>query len=143
MWVVWVVAALLSLLIEIFTLGFAVICFSVGGVAAAVAAFFGAALMWQIAIFSLFSLLALIFVRPVVTRMFLRNGLDSNDMTNVKALVGRRAIVTEQISGGVGRASIDGDDWKVEMEDESGSVAVGERVEVVAVRSIILIVKKM
>lgn len=143
MWIVWVVVALLALLVEIFTLGLAVICFSVGAVVAALAALCGVAFMWQTALFSLFSLLALLFVRPVVARMFRREGVDSNEMTNVKALVGRRAIVTEQISGGVGRVVVDGDDWKAQIEDEEVDVLVGEKVEVVEVRSVVLIVKKV
>ena len=40
-WHVWIIAALLLFLIEIFTTGFAVICLSIGAVAGAVAAWAG------------------------------------------------------------------------------------------------------
>ncbi|MFI3259910.1 MAG: NfeD family protein [Rikenellaceae bacterium] len=143
MWIVWLVVALLSLIIEIFTLGFAVSCFAVGAAAAAIAASMELPITWQVILFSLFSIVALLTLRPLVVRYLDKKKGAGAVATNVDALVGRMATVSVEIRGGVGRATIDGDDWKVECVDRDEVVAVGERVEVIKVDSVILIVKRV
>ena len=63
-------------------------------------------------------------------------------LTNADALIGRQAIVTEEINPdkNTGRVKIDGDDWKAEASEV---LAVGEKVEVVSRDSIILKVKSL
>ncbi len=139
-WILWAAVTLLALLIEVLTLGFAVICFAIGALAACLVAFAGLNLVVQLATFSIVTIVTLVAIRPLVLRYFARSkaGIE----TNANALVGRRATVTQEISSGVGRVSIDGDDWKAEIEDESDVILVGERVEIVRVESVILIVKR-
>ncbi len=143
MWIVWAVIALLAILVELFTFGFAVVCFALGALMASLAAYFGAAMIWQLALFSLFSLIALIVVRPISLRYLNRKREGRGAVTNLQAVVGRRAVVSEAISGGEGRVTLDGDSWKAECEDASVVVEVGERVEVVRVEGLILIIKKL
>lgn len=60
-WQIWVIVALVSIIIEIFTSGFAVACFSVGCILAAKGTVCKLGLSWQILLFAigLFSLLSL------------------------------------------------------------------------------------
>ena len=64
--------------------------------------------------------------------------------TNADALVGRRAIVTERIEGELhpGRVKVDGDDWKAVSLDAE-PVEVGDAVEIAAINSVIVNVKKI
>jgi membrane protein implicated in regulation of membrane protease activity len=69
----------------------------------------------------------------------------SNDVkTNAEALIGRRAIATERIEGELhpGRVKVDGDDWKaISLDNET--IEVGDAVEITAIDSIIVTVKKL
>lgn len=140
-WHIWILAALLLFIIEMFTTGFAVLCLAVGCVGGAIAAACDMSLEWQLVIFALVSLVALAAVRPVLKRSFYRNG--EKVPTNVNAMVGRRGIVCNTIdSTDSGRVVIDGVDWKARsVEDEP--IVEGTHVEIVAVDSVILIVKKV
>lgn len=140
MWQVWVIAALICFIIEIFTTGFAVACFSIGALAAAVAAALGCALIWQVTVFALFTFLAFIFVRPFVLKTFFRPKHVVE--TNANALIGRKGRVSTDIepAEGKGRVAIDGDDWKAVSVD-GVPIAKGTAVEVVGIDSVVLIVK--
>ena len=137
-YIVWLIAALVLLIVEIFTVSFVVVCFSLGAVFAALGAYLGLSVLWQLLIFSVVSFLAFVFVRPFVVKFLLKQ--KDEVLTNADALVGRQAIVTEEINPdkNTGRVKIDGDDWKAESAE---FIAVGEKVEVVSRDSIILNVK--
>ena len=141
-WHVWMIIALLLVVVEVFTSGFAVLCFSIGAVAAAVMSATDCELKWQILVFAVFSALAFVLVRPLLLKSFARNKV-SEVKCGVEALVGRTATVTEAIdcSRNQGRVAVDGDDWKAVTEDGS-VVAVGEKVEILRVDSIVLTVRK-
>lgn len=140
-WQIWVVAALVLIIVEIFTSGFAIACLSVGCFMSAIAAAFELSFAWQIGLFALGSFLAFIFVRPFVLRLMKKN-TNNSVTTNMNNLIGRRAVVTEKIErDGYGRVKIDGDDWKARLDDD-GKVEVGEKVTIISNESIILIVKK-
>lgn len=141
-WHIWVIVALIFVIVEIFTSGFAVMCISFGCVFGAVTSAFDVDIKWQLLAFALGTVLAFMTVRPLVYKFFYKKSDEVK--TNVDALIGRRAIVTERIEGELhpGRVKIDGDDWKAICED-SAPIEVGEAVEVLAINSIILTVKKL
>ncbi len=139
LWAIWAIIGLVALLIEILTVGFAVICFTIGAFVAAVAAWCGVTGLWQLALFSVVTILSLIVVRPLMMRLFAKG--KGAVPTNVDALAGRRAVVTTRIVDGEGRVSVDGDDWRAQTEDVDCAIEVGTRVEIVRVESVVLIVK--
>ena len=65
-WHVWMIIALLLVVIEVFTSGFAVLCFSIGAVAAAVMSATDCELKWQILVFAVFSALGFVLVGPLL-----------------------------------------------------------------------------
>jgi membrane protein implicated in regulation of membrane protease activity len=141
-WHIWVIIALVFVVIEMFTTGFAVMCISFGCLFGAGASALDWAVEWQLLSFAVGTALAFITVRPLVYKFFYKKSPEVK--TNADALVGRRAIVTERIEGELhpGRVKIDGDDWKaVPLDDET--IEVGEAVEVTAINSVILTVKKL
>lgn len=139
---IWLIAAIVLVIIELLTAGFGVICFAVGALFSALAAFLGVdSLVWQLLIFAVASVLCFIFLRPVVLRFLDKKSKDVK--TNADALIGKTAIVSETIdtSANQGRVAVDGDDWKAVSADGS-VINKGEKVEIISRDSIILTVKK-
>ncbi|MBQ6084074.1 MAG: NfeD family protein [Bacteroidales bacterium] len=140
---IWLLVAAVFVLIEIFTSGFAVACFSVGCVFASILAALDLSLTWQIVAFAAGTFLAFIFIRPLVMKYLDKRTNDSNVKTNMDNVIGKIAVVTERIEeNGFGRVKIDGDDWKAQTEDGTAA-EVGEKMRIVSFESIILTVKKV
>ncbi len=141
-WHIWVIIALVFVIIEMFTAGFAVMCISFGCLFGAVASLWDIDIKWQILAFAVGTALAFVTVRPLVYKFFYKK--EREVKTNADAVVGRNAIVTERIEGELhpGRVKIDGDDWKaIALDNET--IEVGEAVVVKAINSVILTVKKL
>ena len=141
-WHIWVIIALVFVIIEIFTTGFAVMCISIGCMFGALASALDWELKWQLLLFAIGTVLAFVTVRPLVYKLFYNKSHEVK--TNADAVVGRRGVVTERIEGELhpGRVKVDGDDWKA-ISLETDSIEVGEAVEIIAINSVILTVKKI
>ena len=98
MWQVWAVVAIVCLILELSSGDFFIICFSIGAVFALISAVLGLSIYWQVFIFALFTLLSVLFVRPVALRYLHKN--DPNKLSNADALMGRTGRVTEEIKAG-------------------------------------------
>lgn len=142
-WQIWLLIAALFVVIEIFTSGFAVACFSVGCVLGAILAACELSLTWQVVAFAVGTFLAFVFIRPIVMKYLDKKTNDNGVKTNMDSIIGKTAVVTEKIEeNGFGRVKIDGDDWKAQTSDGS-AVEVGTKVKIEAFESIILTVKKL
>ena len=141
MWQIWAVIAVVCLILELSSGDFFIICFSIGAVFALISAVLGLSIYWQIFIFAIFSLLSVIFVRPVALRWLHKN--EPNKPTNADALIGRTGRVTEAIAkGGNGYVQIDGDLWRAVSPSET-TIAVGTTVRVIGRESTIITVEKL
>ena len=99
----------------------------------------GLNIYWQIAIFALFSLLSVLFVRPVALRYLHKN--EPNKPSNADALLGRTGRVTEAIKPGQnGYVQIDGDMWRAVSAEE---IPVGTTVRIVGRESTIITVETL
>ena len=142
-WQIWLLIAAVFVVIEIFTAGFAVACFSVGCVFGAILAACDLSLTWQVVAFAVGTFLAFVLIRPVVMKYLDKKTNDDHIKTNMDNIIGKTAVVTERIEeGGYGRVKIDGDDWKA-LTDNGLAAEVGDKVEIVSYESIILTVKKL
>lgn len=141
MWQIWTVIAVLCLILELSSGDFFIICFSIGAVFAVISAVLGISIYWQIFIFAVFSLLSVLFIRPIALRYLHKN--DPNRASNADALLGRTGRVTETIPvGGNGYVQIDGDLWKAVSNSET-LIAVGTSVRVVGRESTIITVETL
>ena len=139
MWQVWAVVSIVCLILELSSGDFFIICFSIGAVFGAVAAAVGMSIYWQLALFALFSILSIFFVRPVALRYLHKN--EDNRVSNADALIGRIGKVTETVEAdGFGWVAIDGDVWKAVTHAEK-DIPVGAKVKVVGRDSIIITVE--
>ncbi|MBR5807221.1 MAG: NfeD family protein [Alistipes sp.] len=141
-WHIWVIVALIFVIVEIFTSGFAVMCISFGCLFGAAASALDWDVKWQLLAFAIGTVLAFMTVRPLVYKFFYKKSHEVK--TNADALVGRRAVATERIEGELhpGRVKVDGDDWKA-VSLGAEPIEVGDAVEITAINSVILTVKKI
>lgn len=141
LWQIWAVLGIICLILELTAGDFFIICFSIGAVFAAVTAAIGMNVYWQLALFSVFTLGCLFWLRPFAKRYLHKYG--TNRVSNADALMGRQGRVVETIeAGGYGRVQIDGDIWKAVSQDKL-SVGEGSTVNVVGRESTIITVKKI
>ncbi|MDR0854606.1 MAG: NfeD family protein [Clostridiales Family XIII bacterium] len=137
--VVWIVVAVLFAVIEGFTMGFVTVWFSVGGIAAAISALFGASLSIQIVIFFAVSIILLIFTRPILVK-HLKLGKEK---TNVDAIAGKIGVVMEEIKPyETGLVKVNGVPWTAEAKEQEETIAANSRVKILSVEGVRLIVEK-
>lgn len=136
----WLILVAVMLIIEIITLGLTTIWFSLGAVAAAIAAGAGAPLWIQILLFSVVSVVIMILVRPFAMKVMDRN----RTRTNIEEVIGEQAEVMEEIDNQreQGKVRFRGVEWMARSVDGKG-IAAGEMVKVEAVSGVKLLVKKL
>ena len=139
LWQLWALVVIVSLLLELTSGDFFIMCFAIGALVTAVAAL-GLGFYGQLAVFAVVSVLSIFFIRPRLVKAL--HGKRRERLSNADALTGRIGRVSEAIErGGYGRVAIDGDDWKAVSADGS-YVPLGQNVRVVGRESIILTVEK-
>lgn len=143
-WHIWVAAALLLLIAEIFVPGFILACLAVGAVGGAIGDLLGLGWEGQTLIASLTATLSLIFIRPLAMKAWFSG---SGVKTGTDALIGRTAEITSEVdpTTGYGRCKVDGDDWKMEFASGASSenASKGSKVKIKSVQSAILIVEQL
>ena len=139
-WLYWVIAALLLFIVELFTSGFAVICLSIGAIGGAIAAASDASIEMQLLTFAIVSMVAILCVRPLLKRLFFKNG--EKVATNASAMVGKRGVVCQEVDEDSGRVMVEGVDWRAKSEDGE-LLPIGTKVVVTAIDSVVLTVKKL
>ena len=142
LWHIWLIVALICFIMEIFVPSFVLFNFGIGAVIGSFAAGLNLSLEWQIVLFSGGTMMSFFLVRPAMKRFAYKR--TEGFKTNMEAMVGRQATVTEEISNenNRGRVSLDGDNWQARSLSNE-TILAGTIVEIVQLNSIILIVKKL
>lgn len=136
MWQAWTVVAVLCLIAELSTGGFFVMCFAIGGLAAALVSPL-CGIYLQLAAFVVVSVGSIFMVRPFALK-YLHLG-NAHVVSNADAIIGRTGRVSQAIPrGDYGRVAIDGDDWKAQSSAATADIPEGAMVKVVARESIII-----
>ena len=129
-WIVWLILAAVLGVAEIMTTTLAFGLLAVAAAAAAVIGAVGLALPFQIIAFVLAAGAGLGVVRPLAMRHIRQPPLLKS---GTSALVGRSAIVTEEVTGLDGRVRIGGEVWSARSYDESSVIPEGSKVDVLAI----------
>jgi membrane protein implicated in regulation of membrane protease activity len=129
-WVLWVLAAGLMAVGEMFTLSFFLGPLAVAAGAGAIAALVGAGPALQIVVFILVSAASIGVLRPVARR-HLR--VPSQLRTGTAALVGRQAEVLERVDARGGQVKLAGEVWSARSYDEDEVLEPGARVHVMEI----------
>lgn len=137
MWYLWLFLFLLFLGIEILTTGlFFALCFSFGALIAMTSALLGANIVVSSIVFCVVSLICVILIRPLMKKYIDKFKTKSN----VDALIGSLAVVTEDISPNkAGKVKIEGEIWLAVSQDD---IKVNENAKIVSVDGTKLVVKK-
>ena len=126
----WLVVLIVSIGVEVATLGLTSIWFAGGAAVAVIFAAFHGPVWLQILLF---------FTRPIAVRYFNRDRVR----TNVESMIGRQAIVTSEIDNlqGIGQVTVGGQEWSARTEEDGLNLQPGTVVDIVAVNGVKLIVK--
>lgn len=108
-WVIWLIAAGILLVLEMMTLTFYLLWFSIGAVVAALVAVIAPdAYLLQVIVGCVVSLILTVFTKPLSRRFRAARGFEDAGIE----LIGRKGIVTEPIEPGqYGIVKIGGDTW--------------------------------
>ena len=109
MYIFWIILAIAFVIIEFGTVALISVWFVGGSLAAMAAALVGGPLWLQVLLFALVSLILLLLLRP-----FLHRFIDPHKTrTNVDAVIGQQALVTEDIDNlnGTGAIKLGGTVW--------------------------------
>jgi membrane protein implicated in regulation of membrane protease activity len=141
-WHVWMIAAVIFFILEIFTPSFFMACLGIGCVAGGVVALFSDSVIVQLLLFSVATIAAFVGMRPLMLR-YLYNKKTQTVRTNIDSLIGRTARVSERIdpATGQGRVVVDGDDWKA-VSDTNTPIEKGEQVEILKLESVVVTVSR-
>jgi membrane protein implicated in regulation of membrane protease activity len=136
-WVVWLVVAAGLAVAEVLTLTLVLGMLGAGALVGALAALLGAPLVGQAVAFAVASAAFVVVVRPVARKHLtgaprLASGTD--------ALVGRSAVVTEEVAPDRGRVRLGGEDWRARPLDGAHTYALSSSVVVSHVDGATLVV---
>jgi Membrane protein implicated in regulation of membrane protease activity len=130
-WIVWLIVAAVLGVAELLTTTLAFGLIAVAAVVAAVIGAFHLGLAFQLAAFVVASAAGLGFVRPIAIKRHLKQPPALR--TGTAALVGRPAIVLEEVTEHGGRIRIGGEEWSSRAYDESLVIPVGTKVDVMQI----------
>lgn len=125
---IWLVVFLIALILEFITVDFVTIWFAISAIPTAIIAWTLPDLIWlQVLSFFVLGFLMMLFIRSYLLRYFKRNVIS----TNADSYVGRKAIVTKDISKlERGLVSFEGTTWTA-VSDES--IKEGTTVRILAI----------
>jgi membrane protein implicated in regulation of membrane protease activity len=129
-WIVWLIVAAVLGVAELLTTTLAFGLIAVAAVVAAVIGTFDLGLGFQLAAFVVASGAGLGFIRPIAMRHLKQ---PPALRTGTAALVGRSAIVLEEVTEHSGRVRIGGEEWSSRAYDESQVIPVGAKVDVMQI----------
>lgn len=141
-WHIWLIIALITFIMEIFIPSFVLFNFGIGALIGSLAAGLNLSIEWQILFFSTGTILSFFLIRPLMKKFAYRK--SENFVSNMHAMPGRQAQVTEEINNenNRGLVSLDGDIWQARSLSNE-IIPNGSIVEIVQINSIILWVKKL
>jgi membrane protein implicated in regulation of membrane protease activity len=129
-WIVWLIMAFVLGVAEVLTTTLALGLIAAAAAVAAVSGLFGLPLPGQIAVFAVAAAAGLGLVWPVARRHVRQAPLLR---TGTAALVGRPAVVLDEVSAHSGRVRIGGEEWSARPYDENLVIPAGTKVDVMQI----------
>ncbi len=137
---IWLAVVAVLLVVEAATAGLTTIWFAGGALTAAIASYCGAGVLVQWLLFLCVSLVLLIFTRPMAVR-YMNKGTTK---TNADSLIGRRAVVIQEIDNlaQTGQVKISDIEWMARTALEGEKIPEKEIVVIKEIQGVKLIVEK-
>jgi membrane protein implicated in regulation of membrane protease activity len=136
MW--WLIVAVALGIAEVFATFLVFAMFGIGAAAAAIAASLGAGGAVQGIAFAGVSVLLVLLLRPIARRHLLSSTPESR--TGIAALIGRSAVVTEQVDAHGGRVKIGGEVWSARAMHPDQIMVPGMVVDVFEIEGVTALV---
>ena len=136
-WIVWLIVAAVLGVAELLTTTLAFGLIAIAAVAAAVVGAFHLSFALQLVAFAAAAGAGLGFVRPIAIKHIKQ---PPALRTGVAALVGRSAVVLEEVTEHSGRVRIDGEEWSSRPYDDTLVIPVGTKVDVMQIKGAIALV---
>jgi len=143
-WILWVVLGVGLIIAEIFTLGFVLLWFGIGAIAAALVGTMGGGFLLQFLVFAIVSIALTAMSRTIFAR-YLPHG-DGNAMkSGVDSLPGKIGTVTTASKGALKESAVKvfGSTWTAFPVDGETELVEGEKVEVVEVKGSSIYVRRI
>ncbi len=140
MWQIWLIASGIFFICEIITVGFLVFWLGVGALIAMLVSFFTSNIIVQMSVFVISSGLLIFATRPLVNKISKKDVVP----TNVYSLIGKKAVVTEDIDWvtGKGQIKFEGEVWSAKSKEQI-NIPVGSEVEIVSIEGVKAFVKPL
>ena len=136
-WILWLIVAAVLGVAELLTTTLAFGLIAVAALAAAVVGAFHLSFALQLVAFAVTAGAGLGFVRPIAIKHITQ---PPALRTGVAALVGRSAVVLEEVTEHSGRVRIDGEEWSSRPYDDTLVIPVGTKVDVMQIKGAIALV---
>lgn len=140
-WLIWLILCGVFFLIEIFTVSFLMFWPGVGAILALLTSVLGFSIPIQIAVFSISTILMIVFMKPLTKKIF----KSRNDVTmNSDVIIGKTGIVIKEIDNinSKGQVKVNGELWSAMNIDENETIEKGENIIVEDIEGVKLKVKK-
>ena len=142
LWIVWIIAGVAFAIAEVFTLGFVLLWFAVGAIAASLVALAGLGVGWQVFVFLTVSVLLTIASRTILEKTLFQNR-GTRLKTGIASLPGQTGTVVEAATGsGDGAVKVFGSTWTAIPVNGEEPLEVGERVTVDRVDGTVIYVRR-
>ena len=140
MWQIWLIAAGVFIIGEIITVGFLLFWLSIASLIAMVVSFFTSNVIIQMTVFVISSGLLIFATKPLVKKLAKKDSVS----TNVYSIIGKTAIVIEDIdwASGTGQIKCEGEVWSAKT-DEQVYIPTGSEVEIVSIEGVKAYVKPL
>lgn len=142
MWLIWLILCGVFLVIEIFTTTFLMFWPGIGAFLAFLTSLITDNQVIQIGVFTITSILMIIFMKPLVKKLFKNNNETS---MNSNSLIGKTGIVIKEINTleAKGQVKVNGELWSAFTDDENNIIDEGEKVTVESITGVRLKVKSL
>ena len=143
-WILWLILGVGLIIAEVFTLGFVLLWFGLGALAAAVVGFFGLGLGWQFMTFAVVSIALTAMSRTIFANYLPHRHADAMK-TGMDSLPGKVGTVTGASKGALQEAAVKvfGSTWTAYPIEGETELIEGEKVEVVEVKGSSIYVRRV
>lgn len=143
-WILWSIIGIVLIVAETFTLGFFLLWFGVGALAAALAASLGAGIYLQFLIFAGISIVLTALSRTIFYNSLTRNDEAKELKSAVDALPGLTGTIVNSGVGNLQESTIKvlGTTWRAFPIEGEEPLQEGEKVEIVSVRGASVVVRR-
>lgn len=133
---IWFILIFAFLIIEALSFNLITIWFAFGSLCAFISTYFTDNLIIQIVVFTFFTIISLIFTKPLLDKFINKNVTK----TNIDMIIGKTGIVTKEINeSSSGRVKVSGKDW---MAVSNSHIDEGKIVRVLKIEGAKIIVRE-